>query len=178
MRTRPRPQGAFGFQAAPVKAGGGYHPRGRISLLAEQYGLPLETTRAMVKRIEARGGDLHLALAEAARIRQEKIDKDEALRRRLEYMRSGKPSASELAGPCKQYPALFFSDDPDEQYGAKLLCDHCPFAMPCLRYALENGETEGIWGGMTPRERRSFDRQHLGRRFLGAAFKRSEREAA
>jgi WhiB family transcriptional regulator, redox-sensing transcriptional regulator len=32
-------------------------------------------------------------------------------------------------------------------------CRECPVRIACLRYSLEHGETEGIWGGMTKVQR-------------------------
>lgn len=37
---------------------------------------------------------------------------------------------------------------------AKAICRTCPIAADCLQYALQAGEDEGIWGGLTPSERR------------------------
>lgn len=36
---------------------------------------------------------------------------------------------------------------------AKAICGACPVQMECLEHALTNGETLGIWGGLTPKER-------------------------
>jgi hypothetical protein len=36
---------------------------------------------------------------------------------------------------------------------ARALCMTCPVRDECLDYALDTGETEGIWGGLTPEER-------------------------
>ena len=37
---------------------------------------------------------------------------------------------------------------------ARELCAECPLLFACRDYALEAKEEDGIWGGMTPRERR------------------------
>jgi WhiB family redox-sensing transcriptional regulator len=37
---------------------------------------------------------------------------------------------------------------------AKAICNTCPVALECLRWALDHDEQHGIWGGMTPTERR------------------------
>lgn len=37
---------------------------------------------------------------------------------------------------------------------AKAICRTCPVVAQCLQAALEHGEDDGIWGGMTPEERR------------------------
>ena len=36
---------------------------------------------------------------------------------------------------------------------AKAVCSSCPVRMKCLEHANTNGETFGIWGGLTPKER-------------------------
>lgn len=38
----------------------------------------------------------------------------------------------------------------------KTYCEHCPVRDDCLLYALENRETWGLWGGLTPKEREEF----------------------
>ena len=37
---------------------------------------------------------------------------------------------------------------------AKRICRVCPAQIQCLDWALENGVTDGLWGGATPEERR------------------------
>jgi len=37
---------------------------------------------------------------------------------------------------------------------AKQICRTCPVCEPCLRWALDSGDT-GVWGGTTEHERRS-----------------------
>ena len=44
---------------------------------------------------------------------------------------------------------------------AKRVCAECPVRRECLEYALSSGADDGIWGGMTPQERRQL---HLRRR--------------
>ena len=50
----------------------------------------------------------------------------------------------------------WFSKDHLDIRIAKEICFSCPAKLPCLLYALENQEEQGIWGGYTPRERRKF----------------------
>lgn len=40
--------------------------------------------------------------------------------------------------------------------GAKATCLACPVRVECLQHAIETNEPHGIWGGLTPNERRSF----------------------
>lgn len=39
---------------------------------------------------------------------------------------------------------------------AKAVCSGCTVRVECLAYALLNRETDGVWGGMTERERRQY----------------------
>ena len=36
------------------------------------------------------------------------------------------------------------------------VCRTCPVTGPCLAYAMEHNEIFGVWGGMTPSQRRSL----------------------
>lgn len=68
--------------------------------------------------------------------------------------------------PCMSAPSFYFSEDTvkpgnggDEAYKtrlAKKLCQGCPLVLECLEYAIDNEESFGIWGGLTPRERRGL----------------------
>jgi WhiB family transcriptional regulator, redox-sensing transcriptional regulator len=42
---------------------------------------------------------------------------------------------------------------------AKAICARCPIQRECLRYALDAGPIQGVWGGMTEEERRRFARR-------------------
>ncbi|WP_283214585.1 WhiB family transcriptional regulator [Mycobacteroides abscessus] len=37
---------------------------------------------------------------------------------------------------------------------AKQICRRCPVREPCSSYAIAAGESFGVWGATTPRERR------------------------
>jgi len=41
---------------------------------------------------------------------------------------------------------------------ARTVCETCPVRLPCLEFALDNCEEIGMYGGLTPRERRSLRR--------------------
>lgn len=70
--------------------------------------------------------------------------------------------AMEQAGdyvPCMNYPDLFFMElkGPDaihNQRMAKDLCADCPIRLQCLDYAMKQNEEYGIWGGLSPHERK------------------------
>ena len=60
---------------------------------------------------------------------------------------------------CRQIdPELFFPEDKGEAREnlkvVRPICDKCEFKMPCLEYALDNAELQGIWGGVTEWDRK------------------------
>ena len=42
---------------------------------------------------------------------------------------------------------------------AKTVCARCEGVDTCLKWALENGQDAGVWGGMSEDERRSLKRR-------------------
>ena len=57
-----------------------------------------------------------------------------------------------------------FFPDPEDVMGisqAKAICATCPVADACLTWAVETNQSEGIWGGHTPKERRAIRRRWL-----------------
>lgn len=60
-------------------------------------------------------------------------------------------------GACRSSdPELFFplAPTPVQEARAKGVCAGCQVLADCRDYALRSGEADGIWGGMTPEERR------------------------
>ncbi len=51
-------------------------------------------------------------------------------------------------------PSLFYAQDTASITRAKAACSQCVVREICLEVALEQKETFGVWGGMTPEERR------------------------
>jgi WhiB family transcriptional regulator, redox-sensing transcriptional regulator len=51
-------------------------------------------------------------------------------------------------------PEAFFPEKGGSVRQAKRVCRSCDVRAECLEYALENCIAEGIWGGLTERERR------------------------
>lgn len=66
--------------------------------------------------------------------------------------------------PCRYAPDLFFVEGELESKAhilytqAKTLCASCPLQAMCASYAIDN-EAYGVWGGMTPNERREARRR-------------------
>lgn len=68
------------------------------------------------------------------------------------------------AAACAETPEVEFFPDPADVAAisaAKEVCAGCPVADQCLSYAIETNQTEGIWGGHTPKERRTIRRRWL-----------------
>lgn len=59
-------------------------------------------------------------------------------------------------GLCAQTdPEAFFPDDGVTAGPAKRVCMACPVRTECLAYALAEGLHHGVWGGLSPKERRA-----------------------
>ncbi|WIC89106.1 WhiB family transcription factor [Arthrobacter phage Ottawa] len=68
--------------------------------------------------------------------------------------------AEEEHPPCQSSPDLWWPERGHQSDLAVRMCKtRCTMQEQCLRFALEVGEDEGIWGGATPAERRSMRRQ-------------------
>lgn len=52
---------------------------------------------------------------------------------------------------------LFFSELPSKVAKAKAICNTCPSKVSCLDFALRNQEEFGIFGGLTPKERKAMN---------------------
>ena len=58
---------------------------------------------------------------------------------------------------CRLIPVeLFFPPAEQEVDEAKSVCASCEVRQPCLEFAIAAGERFGVWGGLTPQERRSL----------------------
>lgn len=60
---------------------------------------------------------------------------------------------------CAQVdPDLFFptKGDHESARAAREVCAGCSAIADCLAYALEHREKDGIWGGLTPRQRKQY----------------------
>ena len=61
-------------------------------------------------------------------------------------------------------PDLFFPERGDSftARNAQAVCAACPVAEQCLEFAIEVGETEGIWGGLSGRQLRQERQRRAG----------------
>lgn len=58
--------------------------------------------------------------------------------------------------------------DAEEVAAGRLVCVSCPVRARCLQFAIDNAVKVGIWGGLTPLERRRSRLSHAGRLMMGA----------
>jgi len=59
-------------------------------------------------------------------------------------------------------PDLFFDGDDHDPRPALAICSTCTVRAECLDFAFEARLTEGIWGGMTSKQRRRAMRRSIG----------------
>jgi WhiB family redox-sensing transcriptional regulator len=55
-------------------------------------------------------------------------------------------------------PEIFFPTKGGDPSRAKRVCQACPVRAECLAAAITDPSLEGIWGGLSPRERRAWRR--------------------
>jgi len=71
------------------------------------------------------------------------------------------PPAWMAEGLCAQTdPDQFFPDKGGSTATAKRVCSACDVRPDCLEYALTTRERNGVWGGMSERERRRLTTTH------------------
>lgn len=75
-----------------------------------------------------------------------------------ELVRLVVPAEPWMAGAlCAQTdPEAFFPERGGSNRDAKAICARCDVRAQCLEYALRTGERDGIWGGLSPRQRRAL----------------------
>jgi WhiB family redox-sensing transcriptional regulator len=56
-------------------------------------------------------------------------------------------------------PGIFYPVSDEAAEEAKAICSSCVVRQSCIEYALAAREREGVWGGLTERERRRIVRQ-------------------
>ncbi len=66
--------------------------------------------------------------------------------------------------------SVFFPGRGEPAEPARQICAGCPVRQPCLEFALSNGITHGIWGGLAERDRRGLRIRHT----VAARRKRDE----
>lgn len=67
---------------------------------------------------------------------------------------SARPEWMESAS-CRQTDAeVFYPEGGKSANPARAICARCDVRERCLEWAIDHHETDGVWGGMTPIERR------------------------
>ncbi len=61
---------------------------------------------------------------------------------------------------CAGHPekACWFPEDHHTASRAIAICRVCPVRDDCLSFAIKTGQSEGVWGGTTPHQRRRMVR--------------------
>ena len=78
----------------------------------------------------------------------------------LHLLDSDVPEPWESRALCAQVdPEAFFPNKGGYAGTAKKLCMSCPVQEPCLEWALDNFERDGIWGGATRLDRERMWRE-------------------
>lgn len=63
-------------------------------------------------------------------------------------------------GECLQYfPEMFFPEKGESTKDAKTACGKCAVTAFCLQYALDTNQKSGVFGGLSPRERKKLQKQ-------------------
>ena len=63
-------------------------------------------------------------------------------------------------GACQGLDAeIFYPENEDHAEFALSVCGECAVRIACLDYALDTREQQGVWGGVTARDRRKMLRQ-------------------
>ena len=70
-----------------------------------------------------------------------------------------------------------FGDTSEYYDEARDICESCPVKKRCLAYAMENKERYGMWGGLTPIERRRIERTARRKRLQEKRRAAAEQEA-
>ena len=65
----------------------------------------------------------------------------------------------ELALCAQVDPELWFPESGQPNGKAKLVCSWCDVQAECLAFALHANEQFGVWGGLSPEERRRLRRR-------------------
>jgi WhiB family transcriptional regulator, redox-sensing transcriptional regulator len=62
---------------------------------------------------------------------------------------------------CSGHPerGCWFPDDDGDPVKAVAICRVCPVRAECLDFAITTGQSEGVWGGATPSQRRRMARE-------------------
>lgn len=63
-------------------------------------------------------------------------------------------SSWRLLSACAEHGDIFF--DWKRVAEAKTICATCPVKEQCLEFAIKNDERDGVWGGLTAKERKAL----------------------
>lgn len=61
----------------------------------------------------------------------------------------------QLSGECANHPEIDFFNNKSIE-ACRNICNSCPVALDCLEFAIRNNIKDGVWGGLTPKERKGI----------------------
>jgi len=74
--------------------------------------------------------------------------------------RATPPVAAQPDRACAgEDPRIFFPDHRGHTGPAREICRRCPHRQPCLDWALQTGQTHGVWGGLSAEERHAMTQE-------------------
>lgn len=97
---------------------------------------------------------------------QTEVESPTDLARLLARLLDDRPSWRSLAACRGMDPELFFPGRGEDLAPIRAVCRSCPVAGPCLEDGMY--EKQGVWGGLSERERRGLRPSRRGRRPLAA----------
>ena len=56
-------------------------------------------------------------------------------------------------------PEVFYPGQGDGTFAARAICRRCPVVTACLNEALDLGDQHGVWGALSPEERKNLRRR-------------------
>lgn len=69
------------------------------------------------------------------------------------------PAWQDLALCAETDPEIFYPEKGGGTRAAKQVCRACPVRTPCLEFALEHDERWGVYGGLSPNQRKGLKRR-------------------
>ena len=66
-----------------------------------------------------------------------------------------------IEAACQHVDSSIFFPETGDYGPAVQVCAGCDVRAECLAYALTNRELTGVWGGLTPSERKTYRRRQL-----------------
>jgi WhiB family redox-sensing transcriptional regulator len=125
--------------------------------------------RDLAHRMNARGTPVDY-IASYVGVDQDTVRRWLALPRPIEMPRMDSDDSWMVEGTCNSVDGdLWFPEVGHNANAAIKICRECPVQQRCLEWALAHNETEGVWGGVSARERQKMRKNAMDRNRRRAA---------